>query len=44
MKTDNNLLLLKINMGEGHFGFGRYSELKEQAFIYAFMLKVTGKD
>jgi len=45
MKTDNNLLLLKINMGEGHFGVsGRYTELKEQAFIYAFMLKVTGKD
>lgn len=45
MKTDKNLLLLKINMGEGHFGVsGRYTELKEQAFIYAFMLKVTGKD
>jgi oligopeptidase B len=45
MKTDKNLLLLKINMGEGHFGVsGRYDELKEQAFIYAFMLKVTGKD
>jgi oligopeptidase B len=45
LKTDSNLLLLKINMGEGHFGVsGRYAELKDMAFVYAFMLKVTGAD
>ena len=43
MKTDKNLLLLKINMGEGHFGVsGRYDELKDLAFQYAFMLNVIG--
>jgi oligopeptidase B len=45
LKTDSNMLLLKINMGEGHFGVsGRYAELKDMAFVYAFMLKVTGAD
>jgi oligopeptidase B len=44
-KTDNNLLLLKVNMGEGHFGVsGRYAELKDIAFEYAFMLKVLGME
>jgi len=39
MKQDGNLLLLKTNMGAGHFGVsGRYARLKELAFIYAFML------
>jgi oligopeptidase B len=39
MKTDHNLLLLKINMGSGHFGAsGRYEYLKERAFEYAFLL------
>jgi oligopeptidase B len=38
-KTDSNDLLLKINMGEGHFGVsGRYAELKDVAFDYAFCL------
>jgi oligopeptidase B len=39
-KRGQNLLLLKTNMGAGHFGVsGRYARLKELAFIYAFMLK-----
>lgn len=43
-KTDENLLLLKINMGAGHGGAsGRFDRLKEVAEVYAFGLKVTGK-
>ncbi|MGG6264917.1 S9 family peptidase [Leptolyngbya sp. AN03gr2] len=39
MKTDNNVLLLKTNMGAGHGGAsGRYERLKEIAFEYAFLL------
>ena len=38
-KTDNNLLLLKINMGAGHGGkSGRWQRLHEVAETYAFML------
>jgi oligopeptidase B len=38
-KRDNNLLLLKTNLGAGHFGAsGRYDRLKETAFDYAFLL------
>lgn len=43
VKRDNNLLLLKTNMGAGHFGAsGRYDRLKEIAFEYAFLLKAMG--
>ncbi|MBU1299769.1 MAG: S9 family peptidase [Bacteroidetes bacterium] len=43
LKTDNNLLLLKTNMGAGHGGAsGRYDAFKEQAFIYAFILHGLG--
>lgn len=43
-KTDNNLLLLKINMGAGHGGkSGRWEGLKEVAETYAFILTQTGK-
>ncbi|HTS78581.1 MAG TPA: S9 family peptidase [Bryobacteraceae bacterium] len=39
-KTGDRLLLLKTNMGSGHFGAsGRYEHLKETAFHYAFILK-----
>lgn len=39
LKTDNNLLLLKTQMGGGHMGrTGRYDWLKEVAFEYAFIL------
>ncbi len=42
-KTDDNLLLLKTNMGAGHGGAsGRFERLKEVAFVYAFGLKVAG--
>jgi oligopeptidase B len=40
LKKDNNLLLLKTNMGAGHFGAsGRYERFKETALDYAFLLK-----
>ncbi len=40
-KTDSRLLLLKTNMGSGHFGAsGRYEHLKETAIEYAFLLDV----
>ena len=39
MKRDSHLLLLKTNMGSGHFGSsGRYEYIKETAFDYAFIL------
>lgn len=43
LKTDQNLLLFKINMVAGHGGAtGRYEYLKELAFEYAFLLRVLG--
>lgn len=43
LKQDDNLLLLKTNMGAGHGGAsGRYESLKETAFEYAFMLQCLG--
>lgn len=43
LKTDENLLLLKTNMGAGHGGAsGRFDRLKEVAFVYAFGLKIAG--
>jgi len=43
MKTDNNRLLLKVNMGAGHGGAsGRYDSLNELAFEFAFILDVLG--
>ena len=43
MKTDDNILLLKTNMGAGHGGAsGRYQRLKEVAFEYAFLLERLG--
>jgi len=45
LKTDDNLLLFKTNMGAGHGGAsGRFDRLKEVAFVYAFGLKVAGLD
>ncbi len=41
LKTNDNLLLLKINMDSGHAGAsGRFDRLKEVALEYAFILKV----
>ena len=45
LKKDTRLLLLKTNMGAGHFGAsGRYEHLKETAFNYAFLLGVFGAE
>ncbi len=45
MKTDDNLILLKTNMGAGHGGSsGRYDRLKEIAFDYAYALSQVGID
>lgn len=42
-KTDDNLLLLKTELGAGHGGMsGRYQALKDAALEYAFVLKVFG--
>jgi oligopeptidase B len=42
-KTDNNLLLLRTNMGAGHGGSsGRYDALRDQAVRYAFILSALG--
>ena len=39
-KVDNNMVLLKTEMEQGHFGgMDRYKHLKETAFSYAFVLK-----
>jgi oligopeptidase B len=39
VKTDDNLLLLKINMGAGHGGkSGRFDALRETAEEFAFLL------
>ena len=41
--TSENLLLLRTNMGGGHFGkSGRYDKFREVAFEYAFMLRTAG--
>ncbi|TFB14253.1 S9 family peptidase [Filobacillus milosensis] len=43
MKTDHNILVLKTNMGAGHFGAsGRFNHLKEGAECYAFILDKIG--
>jgi oligopeptidase B len=42
-KTDDNVLLLKTEMGAGHGGkSGRWDALKEDAEAYAFVLMVMG--
>ena len=43
-RTDDNLLLLKINMDSGHAGAsGRFDRLKETALEYAFALKISDR-
>lgn len=43
-KTDDNLLLLKTEMGAGHAGpSGRYDYLKERALYFAFILHALGR-
>lgn len=42
-KTDDNLLLLRTNLGAGHGGAsGRYKRLEERAFEFAFLLDRLG--
>ncbi len=42
-KTDSNLVLLNAGMDAGHGEpSGRYTQLRERAFIYAFLLKTLG--
>jgi oligopeptidase B len=43
MKTDDNELLLRVNMGAGHGGAsGRYDKLREDAHDYAWVLRQLG--
>lgn len=43
MKTDQQTIVLKTNMGAGHFGeSGRFNQLKEAAALYAFVLDKIG--
>lgn len=43
MKTDENLLILRTEMEQGHGGAsGRYEHLREIAFEFTFVLKVLG--
>lgn len=45
LKTDSNLLLLKVNMEAGHGGkSGRFQRLRERALQYAFLLELAGKE
>jgi oligopeptidase B len=45
LKTSDNPVLFKINMVAGHAGAsGRFSQLEETAYNYAFALKVVGKN
>ncbi|MDO6695070.1 S9 family peptidase [Aliiglaciecola sp. 3_MG-2023] len=40
LKTDDNLLIMRINMGAGHFAnSGRYGRLRDYAEEFAFILK-----
>ena len=44
LKTDDNMLLLKINMEAGHGGAsGRFEQLKEIAVDYAIAQKITAR-
>lgn len=45
LKTADAPLLLKVNMGAGHFGVsGRYARFKETAFEYAFLIRQLRPD
>lgn len=45
LKTDDNLLVMRINMGAGHFAnSGRFGRLRDYAEEYAFVLKAHGID
>jgi len=43
MKTDSNLLVLKMEMGAGHSGpSGRYDAWRDEAFVLSFLLDQLG--
>jgi oligopeptidase B len=43
MKTDDNLLLMYVNMDTGHGGAsGRFERYRETAMEYAFLLMLEG--
>jgi len=43
IKTDDNILILHMNMESGHGGAtGRYKSIEDRAFIYAFILNRVG--
>lgn len=43
LKTDDNILILHMNMDSGHGGAtGRYNQIKDTAFEYAFILSMAG--
>ena len=45
LKTDDRPLLLKTEMGAGHFSrSGRYDYLEEEALEYAFILDTIGAE
>ncbi|REB07083.1 S9 family peptidase [Sporosarcina sp. BI001-red] len=45
LKTDDHIIVMKTNMGAGHFGeSGRFNQLKEAAALYAFVLDKIGID
>ena len=42
-KTDQNLLMLRTNMGAGHIGdSGRFGPVEQEAFTLAFLLDQAG--
>lgn len=42
LRTDDNLLLFKCEFGAGHFtNSGRFEKLREDAFIYTFLLRTV---
>lgn len=44
LKTDSNILIFKTDMSSGHSGAsGRFESLKEDALVYAFLLKLERK-
>jgi hypothetical protein len=45
VKTDDNTLILRTEMGSGHFGVsGFYDAQRETAFLYAFFLMALGME
>jgi oligopeptidase B len=43
MNQGTGMLLLKVNLGAGHFGVsGRYEKYQETAIEYAFLIKALG--